>query len=261
MKSVKAEDVLKRYEAGERDFRRLNLSGQSFKGKNLSGADFSEADIRGTNFTSANLKGSKFCGAKAGLQYRQAILLLFLAFLLATGIGLITGLIGFFAFSLQASENIKGFISSLIVTIILISILFFSVVSWGYEKAQETRGRNILVDISLALGFLGNVVLVVSLVLTFSNNFNMVVALALFSAMVLAVAVLLVFIVAGCWYYRWSLSCGSNSSRLCSNSWCCGQSICRKWSVKFERGNQFCYSLRCCYGSNSLLRWLGSLSW
>jgi uncharacterized protein YjbI with pentapeptide repeats len=50
---MKADEVLRRYAAGERDFHRVNLRGQSFKGKDLSGADFSEADIRGANFTNA----------------------------------------------------------------------------------------------------------------------------------------------------------------------------------------------------------------
>lgn len=43
---MKADEVLRQYAAGERDFRRVNLRGQSFKGKDLSGADFSEADSR-----------------------------------------------------------------------------------------------------------------------------------------------------------------------------------------------------------------------
>ncbi len=42
--SVKASEVVKRYQQGERDFRRVSLRGQSFKGKDLSGADFSESE-------------------------------------------------------------------------------------------------------------------------------------------------------------------------------------------------------------------------
>ncbi|MDJ0743652.1 MAG: pentapeptide repeat-containing protein [Xenococcaceae cyanobacterium MO_167.B27] len=68
---MKASEVLKRYAAGKRNFKGVNLRGQSFRGKNLSGADFSGADfskaqLQGTKFTGANLTGANFTGAKCG---------------------------------------------------------------------------------------------------------------------------------------------------------------------------------------------------
>ncbi len=91
---MKASEVLRRYAAGERDFRRTNLRGQSFKGQDLSGADFSGADIRGANFTDATLKESNFTDAKAGIQKRWwwlqqglTFLLSILASLAATSLG------------------------------------------------------------------------------------------------------------------------------------------------------------------------------
>lgn len=70
---MKASEVVRRYNSGKRDFRRVNLRGQFFKGQNLAGADFSEADIRGAIFTEAILVGAKFKGAIAGINPYSAI--------------------------------------------------------------------------------------------------------------------------------------------------------------------------------------------
>ena len=42
-KSLTANQVLRLYESGERNFRGVKLKNQSFKGQNLSGADFRKA--------------------------------------------------------------------------------------------------------------------------------------------------------------------------------------------------------------------------
>ena len=80
---MKAQELLKRYADGRRDFRGKNLQGLSFEGKDLSGADFSEANIRGTNFSRANLTGAKFVEAQAGLPMQSVIILLISCFLLS----------------------------------------------------------------------------------------------------------------------------------------------------------------------------------
>ena len=60
-------EVLRRYQAGERDFRGADLRGLRFRGATLAGADFSGADLRGTDFLEADLRGAKFVGVRCGL--------------------------------------------------------------------------------------------------------------------------------------------------------------------------------------------------
>jgi uncharacterized protein YjbI with pentapeptide repeats len=69
---MKAQEVLRRYAAGERNFCNANLQGENFTGQNLSGADFSGADIRGANFTHAMLRDANFINAQIGLERRRA---------------------------------------------------------------------------------------------------------------------------------------------------------------------------------------------
>ncbi|MFG6104917.1 pentapeptide repeat-containing protein [Leptothoe sp. EHU-05/26/07-4] len=105
---MKASEVLRLYEKGERDFKGVSLRGQNFKGKDLSGADFSGADIRSTNFTNANLTGAKFVEAKAGLQRRWAIGLVVVAFLLSTISGVFASIATFLvvlAFDIDKIES------------------------------------------------------------------------------------------------------------------------------------------------------------
>lgn len=80
---MKAKELLRLYQNGERNFVGANLQGQSFQGQDLSGVDFSKADIRGTNFSDAKLIGVNFCRAEAGLQFRWVVVFQLFIFLLA----------------------------------------------------------------------------------------------------------------------------------------------------------------------------------
>lgn len=60
-------ELLRRYGAGQRDFRGLDLSGLSFRGQNPAGFVFSGVDLRSTDFLEADLRGVNFRGARCGL--------------------------------------------------------------------------------------------------------------------------------------------------------------------------------------------------
>ncbi|NEQ34664.1 MAG: pentapeptide repeat-containing protein, partial [Leptolyngbya sp. SIO4C5] len=89
---MRADEVLKRYAAGDRNFGSSNLRGQSFKGKELSGVDFSQSDIRGADFSQSNLSGTRFNHCQAGLTPLRTIIFIVLSWLLAAISGLFLGL-------------------------------------------------------------------------------------------------------------------------------------------------------------------------
>lgn len=102
---MKAQDVLHRYAAGERNFCNANLRGANFKGQDLSGADFSGADIRSANFTNAILKGVKFTEAQAGVQSRQMIVRVMLLTILSMVTGILYGFVGTFSASFLSEDT------------------------------------------------------------------------------------------------------------------------------------------------------------
>jgi hypothetical protein len=126
MKIMKTEEVLWLYELGERNFRRQNLRGKSFKGEDLSEADFSGSDIRGADFTDAILKQTNFTNVKAGLQKRQATVLLIVLLLVSALLGTLTGYIGAWV---ELNFHMDGLEEAAIQWVTVTVILGFSVVS------------------------------------------------------------------------------------------------------------------------------------
>ena len=122
---MKAQEVLRRYAAGERDFRNAALRGANFAGQDLSTADFSGADIRSANFTNANLRGVNFTHTRAGFQGWYISFHLWLIFSLAAMAGIFQGLVGVFSafsFSAGASGLMAGSIYLLFVVVVLLAI-------------------------------------------------------------------------------------------------------------------------------------------
>jgi len=131
---MKAEEVLRRYAAGERNFSGANLQRCNFKGQNLSDANFSYADIRSTNFTEANLSGANFTRAKAGLQRRWVVFQTIVASLLLpllnfTSTAIIVGVVAY----LLSPEGIKQFtIFPSIAAVIAITVVFLAIARQGF---------------------------------------------------------------------------------------------------------------------------------
>ncbi|MEQ8468103.1 pentapeptide repeat-containing protein [Coleofasciculus sp. E1-EBD-02] len=190
---MKADEVLRRYAAGERDFRRVNLRGQSFKGKDLKGADFSEADIRGANFTNAYLKDAKFCGAKAGLQRRWQISLTVIALLVSVFSGFLCWFPIFFVLILFSG----GLLNVLIgwVSLSLIIVFLIVIIHKGINSVAVTVAVTVAGAVAVAGAVTGAATGAVAIAVT--GAFTGFVAVAVAGAFTGAVAVAVAGAVAG----------------------------------------------------------------
>ena len=127
-KKLKAKEVLRLYEAGERNFQGVILRNQSFKGKHLSGADFSGAYIRSTDFTNATLVGVNFTDVKCGLNKRWAAFLTILSWFLASMSGFISALNAVLVetfFKFDSLEMLYAYNVSMFVSIIFTIVFVF----------------------------------------------------------------------------------------------------------------------------------------
>ncbi|MDJ0773331.1 MAG: pentapeptide repeat-containing protein [Mastigocoleus sp. MO_167.B18] len=153
------------------DYSGRNLRGKSFKGQNLTNADFSHADIRGANFTGAILRGANFSRAKAGLQKRQAIFLVFVSFLLAGLSGFLFILNGTLASFVLDNIILDNLVIGWVTTIITI-IFFVAAVRQGIQFAFGT----VAVAVALVLTVAGAEALALAVV--FAIVFTLALAVA-----------------------------------------------------------------------------------
>lgn len=195
MTKINASKVLKRYEAGERDFRGVNLQGQSFKGQNLSEADFSQADfsnadIRGANFTNAILRGVKFCGAKAGLPFQQAIGLIISSLVMSALLALFAGLAGILAGDTLEREVLQVVADqapeAVGITHVLasVSILITLITIWIVLFFQGLRASALVAFLGLIV--LGTIAWVISVTFSSLAETHLVVAVACSFAVAIA---------------------------------------------------------------------------
>ncbi|NEO72772.1 pentapeptide repeat-containing protein [Moorena sp. SIO3H5] len=185
---MEANEVLKRYAAGERDFRRVNLRGQSFQGKNLSEADFSEADIRGTNFKNATLTGTKFCKAKAGLQKRWVIVLLLVSWVISGLSGILSSFSGSLVALMFESSDVISQVSGWIALVVII-VLFAVILHQGIGVATAIAGA-IAVPFTVAGAF------AIAFAIAVAGAFTIAIAVAVAGAIAGAIAIAVVIAIA-----------------------------------------------------------------
>ncbi len=134
---MKAQEVLRRYAAGERKFQGANLRGANFVGQDLSGADFSGADIRSANFSNATLRGANFTNVQAGLQRRWATVQLVIVFVIAAIAGVLQAFAGIFAAFFFDPTNFSSPLEQAIaigVFLLLIAVTYLAIALQGLSS-------------------------------------------------------------------------------------------------------------------------------
>ena len=133
---MKAQELLRRYATGERDFRNANLRGANFRGQDLSGANFSGADIRSASFNNATLQGVNFEKVQTGLQRRWAFVQWTLVAVISGVAGILQGFSGGLVpmlFQGRGDSSTVGvvYISFLSIVYLLILLRGFTVRAFG----------------------------------------------------------------------------------------------------------------------------------
>ena len=191
---MKAAEVMRLYEAGQRDFSGESLRGENFKGKDLAGADFSGADIRSTNFTNANLTKTNFTHAKAGLQRRWMIGLLIGSLLVLTVSGFFSAVVGDFVALIFKFPN-RVTTNTMLGWMILVIIVNFAGIS--YQKSLATGFTVICVNSVLAVAITLTVVFSVGLSTQVTGALSIAIAGAVVVSVTTSLSVAVVLIMVG----------------------------------------------------------------
>ena len=128
---LKAQDVLRLYAAGERDFRGTILRGCNFRNADLSGADFSGADICSARFVEATLRGAKFCRAQAGLQRRWWLGQMALVIVIAVLVGFLQAFAGAIIGAALVDSD-PAIVSAGVAGLVVTAVVFFAIARQGF---------------------------------------------------------------------------------------------------------------------------------
>ena len=192
MQRLTAAELIRRYGAGDRDFRRLDLRGLNLSRQQLAGADFSGADLRSTDFLEANLQGVNFADAIGGLRRRNGLiqgLFLFVAGGLSGGLNFI--MLGILYSSLYSGigsmRSSLGLWPSLLAGVIIFTLLF--VVAWeGFSVKFIFVILAVAVAVAVAFAGAGAATVAVAFAGAFAGAFAVAVAVAAAFAVAAAVA-------------------------------------------------------------------------
>jgi uncharacterized protein YjbI with pentapeptide repeats len=193
---MKAQEVLRRYAGGERNFRNTNLRGANFKGQDLSGADFSGSDIRSANFTNATLRDANFTQAQGGLQRRWLAIQLCFIGLLAGISGMFQGVSGSLVEAIFFGSVERRIASCVYVAMV---VLAFTAIALEGFKVRTLGAILVVCQCVYAFAFLG--------AFPHSHFYSFTVAFNSIPSLVIFVAILAgVFVCAGTGLFVFSLA-------------------------------------------------------
>ena len=150
---MKAQEVLRCYAAGDRDFCNANLRGANFKGQDLSGANFSGADIRSANFTNANLQGVNLTKARAGLQRRWMVVQPLLITVTAIVAGVLQGFAGGHSIYFFDSSNFNSATENVTAEIVYLLLVFAAYAAISFQGFTIRAFGSILTAFGFGFAF------------------------------------------------------------------------------------------------------------